>query len=50
VDRFVAAGAEKVFVGPRLGLRGPRRVVQPLAYHDDHLHVRLPKRAAPGGA
>jgi murein endopeptidase len=41
VDRFVAAGAEFVFVGPRLGLTGPRRVVQPLRYHDDHLHVRL---------
>ena len=42
VDRFVAAGAQKVFVGPRLGLRGPRRVVVPLVHHDDHLHVRLP--------
>jgi len=44
VDRFVAAGAEKVFVGPRLGLRGPRSVVVPLVHHDDHLHVRLPAR------
>jgi murein endopeptidase len=42
VDRFVAAGAQKVFVGPRLRLRGPRRVVVPLVHHDDHLHVRLP--------
>jgi murein endopeptidase len=42
VDRFVAAGAEKVFVGPRVGLRGPRRVVQRLVHHDDHLHVRIP--------
>jgi murein endopeptidase len=42
VDRFVAAGAEKVFVGPRLRLRGPRRVVVPLVDHDDHLHVRIP--------
>jgi murein endopeptidase len=42
VDRFVLAGAVKVFVGPRLDLRGPRRVVIKLAYHDDHLHVRLP--------
>jgi murein endopeptidase len=41
VDRFVRAGAEKVFVGPRVGLRGPRSVVQPLAHHDDHLHVRI---------
>jgi len=42
VDRFVAAGAQFVFVGPRLGLRGPPAVVQPLERHDDHLHVRLP--------
>jgi murein endopeptidase len=42
VDRFVAAGAEYVFVGPSLGLAGPRDVVRPLAHHDDHLHVRLP--------
>jgi hypothetical protein len=30
-----------VFVGPSLGLRGPPRVVQELAHHDDHLHVRI---------
>lgn len=41
VDLFVAAGAEKVFVGPRTGLRGPSDVVQPLVHHDDHLHVRI---------
>jgi murein endopeptidase len=41
VDRFVRAGAEFVFVGPSTGLTGPRRVVQPLVNHDDHLHVRL---------
>jgi murein endopeptidase len=41
VDRFVAAGAVKVFVGPRLGLHGPRRVVIPLVHHDDHLHLRV---------
>ncbi|MBI5104718.1 MAG: penicillin-insensitive murein endopeptidase [Solirubrobacterales bacterium] len=41
VDRFVAAGAQYVFVGTALGLRGPRRVVQVLAHHNDHLHVRL---------
>jgi murein endopeptidase len=46
VDRFVAAGAEKIFVGPRVRLRGPRRVVQPLVHHDDHLHVRIPRAAA----
>ena len=43
VDRFVEAGATKVFVGPRLRLRGPRGVVVKLAHHDDHLHVRLPQ-------
>jgi murein endopeptidase len=44
VDRFVAAGARAVYVGPRLGLQGPRKVVTPLVHHDDHLHVRLPLR------
>jgi murein endopeptidase len=41
VDAFVREGAEYVFVGPSLGLRGPRKVVVALAHHDDHLHVRL---------
>jgi hypothetical protein len=41
VDRFVAAGAQYVFVGPRTGLRGPGKVVMTLANHDDHLHVRI---------
>jgi murein endopeptidase len=45
VDAFVRAGAADVFVGPSLGLRGPPDVVQALAHHDDHLHVRL--RASP---
>jgi len=44
VDRFVAVGAEYVFVGPRTRLRGPRRRVVPLEHHDDHLHVRLRPR------
>jgi protein MpaA len=47
VERFVRAGAVKVFVGPRVGLRGPRRKVEQLIYHDDHMHVRIgpdPKR------
>ena len=44
VDRFVATGAELVFVGPSLRLTGPPGVVQELAGHDDHLHVRLPAR------
>jgi murein endopeptidase len=42
VDRFVAAGAEVVFVGPNTGLVGPTGVVRMLAHHDNHLHVRLP--------
>ena len=41
VDAFVREGPEYVFVGPSLGLRGPRKVVQVLTNHDDHLHVRL---------
>lgn len=40
VDRFVRAGAVYVFVGPRLSLRGPSKIVQRLVHHDDHLHVR----------
>ena len=47
VDRFVRAGAIKVFVGPRTGLTGPRGVVVPLAHHDNHLHVRLPNPPSP---
>jgi murein peptide amidase A len=41
VDRFVRAGAVRVFVGPHTGLRGPPDTVQVLANHDNHLHVRL---------
>ncbi len=44
VRRFVRAGAKYVFVGPRTRLRGPRRVVQPLVHHDDHMHVRIRPR------
>ena len=42
VNRFVAAGATKVFVGPRTPLRGLRGVVEALPMHDNHMHVRLP--------
>ncbi|MGH3115658.1 MAG: penicillin-insensitive murein endopeptidase [Gaiellales bacterium] len=43
LERFVAAGAAKVFVGPRTGLTGPPAVVEVLpAHHDNHMHVRLP--------
>jgi murein endopeptidase len=42
VSRFVRAGAVYVFVGPLTGLTGPSRIVQPLAHHDNHMHIRLP--------
>ncbi len=41
VDRFVAAGAELVYVGPNTGFTGPHGVVQVLGNHDNHLHVRI---------
>ena len=41
LDRFVAAGAKRVYDGPSLHLKGPRKVVEPLVHHDDHMHVRL---------
>jgi murein endopeptidase len=41
VDLFVGAGAQKVFVGPNLDLKGPRSKVIPLVHHDDHLHARF---------
>ena len=44
VDLFVRAGARLIFIGPRTGLHGPRRIVETLAHHDNHLHVRLPTR------
>jgi hypothetical protein len=47
VDRFVRAGAVRVFVGPRTGLTGPHRVVQMLSHHDNHLHVRIAARPPP---
>ncbi len=47
VNRFVAAGAEKIFVGPHTGLIGPPGIVQVIAHHDDHLHVRYSKSDPP---
>jgi murein endopeptidase len=41
LDRFVAEGVEFVFVGTRTGLRGPKKVVQVIAHHNDHMHVRI---------
>lgn len=45
VERFIVAGAEFVFVGPHTKLEGPRKVVQKLVFHDDHMHVRFFARA-----
>jgi len=47
LDRFVAAGARVVYVGPSLAFEGPRKVVVPLVHHDDHMHVRLQLRPRP---
>ncbi len=41
VSRFVGAGAQFAFVGEHVGLRGPAPVVQAIAHHDDHVHVRI---------
>jgi murein endopeptidase len=41
VDRFVAAGASLVFVGPTTRLTGPPGVVEVLWNHDNHLHARF---------
>jgi murein endopeptidase len=41
VDRFVAARAQYVFVGPNTPLKGPPARVQKLVYHDNHMHVRI---------
>jgi hypothetical protein len=42
VDRFVAAGAEMIFVGYSTGLSGPAGVVVPYPGHEYHMHVRFP--------
>jgi len=41
VSRFVGAGAQHTFVGRHVGLGGPAGVVQAIAHHDDHVHVRI---------
>jgi murein endopeptidase len=41
VSRFVGAGAQRAFVGLTVGLGGPPGVVQAIAHHDDHVHVRI---------
>jgi murein endopeptidase len=42
LSRFVAAGAQKIFVGSSSGFRGPSEVVMPWPGHDYHMHVRFP--------
>ena len=42
LDRFVAAGAQMVFVGYSTGLPGPSGVVVPYPNHENHMHVRFP--------
>jgi hypothetical protein len=41
LDRFLRAGAVKIFVGPHTRLTGPPRIVQVLGLHDNHMHVRI---------
>jgi murein endopeptidase len=41
LKRFLAAGAVRIFVGPNTHLTGPARIVQVLALHDNHMHVRI---------
>jgi len=45
LDRFVAAGAQMVFVGFATGLHGPGGVVIPYPNHENHMHVRFPPPA-----
>jgi hypothetical protein len=42
LDRFVASGAEMVFVGYGVGLSGRPGVVVPYPNHENHMHVRFP--------
>jgi murein endopeptidase len=44
LDRFVAAGAQMVFVGYSTGLHGRAGVVIPYAGHEYHMHVRFVPR------
>jgi hypothetical protein len=41
LDRFLAAGAVRIFVGPNTRLTGPARIVRILVLHDNHMHVRI---------
>jgi hypothetical protein len=46
LDRFLAAGAQMVFVGYSTGLQGPGGVVVPWPHHENHMHVRFRRPAA----
>jgi murein endopeptidase len=46
LDRFVAAGAQMIFVGYSTGLHGPAGVVIPYPGHEYHMHVRFPPPGA----
>jgi murein endopeptidase len=45
LNRFVAAGAQMIFVGYHAGLHGPSAVVIPYPNHEYHMHVRFPPPA-----
>ena len=44
LNRFIAAGAQVVFVGFGTGLHGPSGVVVPYPNHENHMHVRFPSQ------
>jgi hypothetical protein len=48
LDRFVAAGAVKVYVGSDTGLGGPDEIVSSRARHDTHMHIQLSERRQAG--
>ena len=41
LDRFLAAGAQYIFIGYSTGLHGPAGVVIPWPGHEYHMHVRF---------
>jgi hypothetical protein len=41
LDRFIAAGAQVIFVGTSVDLQGPGGVVVPYPNHNEHMHVRI---------
>ena len=47
VERFVFAGADRIFVGLATPLRGPSPIVVRMSGHRDHFHVRFPNPEQP---